>query len=1254
MLEHLNKRTRDAVLRLAAGKDISFGGERQAPLSEEGARPFLCITAKHLDELRDKKGVELATRVVRLMAEYEPWELDDVSETKASSPSSTPWKLGEVQACSFRGLVPAGKTWSHDFAGKSHLMYGPNGCGKSSLLGAIAWCLTGKLFRDDRAPSESSEQPVFTTGDKPKAGKHPDALALLDANGASVEHDTPYWVELQFLAEDDAGSTQEVWIQRHSNDGLAESKDGKSWEAISDLGEAGIDELDAELHVLLPTKIPHLRFGDNPDLVWLFSQIIGLDHLAEIAAVADRAGTALRTVATKKEKDLKGHDSRISELVAEIEEAAIDDLKEWPTYRSAMQASRNLQAIEAFGNELRESIDQQNEQLGKDIGLEIPEEDTPEFTDFNKKLKGLSDRVQSAVDELRKPVSTLFPASVWKELPNEEEIETAAEKLDAFEEDARRQIKERLEWEIRKRKEPKVGLLLSAVQYFAEGSNHCPVCTQSLEAVPQIRDDLETLRPYITHEHLKKDIDDLRHALLSRLEEIVPKEKRNEGTTPLSERLLKDWQGLKESRFVGLLRTIADRYDSAVEQLSETPQAKPIADVSLLPGTVDARLQEKFSSLEQQLGLARKYVQLCRLMVQHSRHIKDSLESALTTREAAGPASLLLVLERGKKAAGHLQSLESVYKSTRGIWTKQKERDEVDALIKRYRAIANATAACKAIGKLVRAETVSIVGQVEPRMKEYYRLLYDDELLLLDRLTPGHAANSNIKNQLSLYLRAGNKLVPAEPFCNAGRLRALALSFAFALLDQSRATLALLILDDPAMSLDDDHMARFVNRLVRPCLAEKQVILATHYREFYKRAEGVFSRPERLQLVPRRTAGDEVSFEPMDLLQRVEMALTDGTCAWLEMGINLRKWAERTLRAISVYCPERFVRYNDIPGSTDAYARICDDRIASPERDLIVKALRSNEFKCVMHRLAHDEDPHRTEVEDALAVLKTCRKEVDREIEKFKGSYSHEQSGQALPSRAIPKKLALKSDPLDASLQIVAAAAAASGRGGIDSIETTEIRLDGCQIALIKQDVLDPIARRGQYVLLDAHDNLPNDEDLVIVETEEGKRYARRFWNSDKGPYLEGVNSTSCFPPVQIKSGSYKVRRIVGVLFDGPGARVSGGNDEEWCSADGNAAKIMSKLKGVWVKQTSMEPLARDGQIVLIHQEDAKAELRAGDLACVNAEDIDNVVKRCYPGKEKWILCPVNPTIVEDPICVEAGKIHQAYRLAGVLFEADS
>ena len=70
-----------------------------------------------------------------------------------------------------------------------------------------------------------------------------------------------------------------------------------------------------------------------------------------------------------------------------------------------------------------------------------------------------------------------------------------------------------------------------------------------------------------------------------------------------------------------------------------------------------------------------------------------------------------------------------------------------------------------------------------------------------------------------------------------------------------------------------------------------------------------------LHLVPRRTPEDAISFEPADLLQRVDDALNAKSMAWREVGINIRRWGERTLAAISGYCPIPFVRYNDIPGS---------------------------------------------------------------------------------------------------------------------------------------------------------------------------------------------------------------------------------------------------------------------------------------------------------------------------------------------------
>lgn len=100
----------------------------------------------------------------------------------------------------------------------------------------------------------------------------------------------------------------------------------------------------------------------------------------------------------------------------------------------------------------------------------------------------------------------------------------------------------------------------------------------------------------------------------------------------------------------------------------------------------------------------------------------------------------------------------------------------------------------------------------------------------------------------------------------------------------------------------------------------------------------------------------------------------------------------------------------------------------------------------------------------------------------------------------------------------------------------------GDQAALIKCDALAPIALIGQYVLLDPNDTPPRDKDLVVVESENGERFARRFWMSDQRVNLEGVNVTSPNKPQVLAPGACKVRRIVGVLYDGPGSRVSGAN----------------------------------------------------------------------------------------------------------------
>ena len=191
MFEHLSARTRQVVNRLVTGKGVLEAGASVGPFQADEIR-LLRILASHLQDLVPKSGTDLAECVAKLYAQAEPDELTEPVEDLATEVETPHLRVGILRARSFRGLAPAGETWSHDFGVESHLLHGPNGCGKSSLLGAIAWCLTGRIFRDDCAPSLPAAVDAFSAEDRPsRMDAHPDALTLLDADGntASATHE---------------------------------------------------------------------------------------------------------------------------------------------------------------------------------------------------------------------------------------------------------------------------------------------------------------------------------------------------------------------------------------------------------------------------------------------------------------------------------------------------------------------------------------------------------------------------------------------------------------------------------------------------------------------------------------------------------------------------------------------------------------------------------------------------------------------------------------------------------------------------------------------------------------------------------------------------------------------------------------------------------------------------------------------------------------------------------------------------------
>jgi SOS-response transcriptional repressor LexA len=1244
MLDHLSTRTRQVVAQLLDGNPATLGGCIIAAFSDS-QKAFLQIAATGLASLASPKGGDLLTAVTTLLDER-PEYVPAVAEKTPISAIQT-WKLGKIRAQSFRGVAPAGCAWEYDFASTSHLLHGPNGCGKTSLLGAICWCLTGKLFRDDCPPAQPEAIPVYSRGKKSKLqGTRPDALTVLCLDGATSSCTEPYFVDLEFVCTDKP--TKIKWVRRHSEQGLATSIDGTAWTPVEGLNASGLNALDIELQILMPARVGHLRFGKDSEALSLFSQLVGLDDLETIADIASRCHKEMVKEATYLEKNrLTPCRDTIAQTIDRLGQSAAEQVKNLPHYAPTMAPSRTATSVGSLKQEIQERLTATKEQLATDLGITIPEPNEPDFAKTREQLNLLPGHIDTATSALSVSMPQLMPTSLGRAPQTAESLIALQTQLNNFQQTARKRIEQRLEWALTEQKSAKAGLMLMAAEHFLPDQPECPVCAQEIGLESDTHKQLSSLQSLTGKAHLKQSLADLENALIAELDAIVSAQQRRDALPNLGERLRQDWITFKETRFLGLVRPIADKFDERIFKATGLVAIHPVVDPTPLVTEFADSFPNAFVKLDRELGLA---ITAMHLEEDRAKYYAE-LTSAVTNIVGLEPTALLGLLLVGKNTNQEIKDLAAAETFVDIVLAQQITAESLGLQIALLQERAQATKATKALGDALRQETINVVKAVEPLMRDYYERLYDSEYLVFDMVTTGHAANPNVKDEFNIYVRAGETRLPASPFANAGRLRAIALCFVFALQQRSSGTLGVVVLDDPAMSLDDEHKARFVDHLVTPKLADQQVILATHYESFFECAEPCFTKAERLRLAPRRKIEDSIVFDPADLLLRVERALHDRSTTWRELGNNLRIWAERTLGTLSGYCPVPFVVFNDLRLTIENYASISDLRVASKRRDKIVAALKSPEFERVKHKLAHNEAVVEADVKDGLAKLMGCRKEAEAEIDRFKELFRHELLKRRISPRPALRLLSVDSVAPPIDLPVKGRAAAASNGVGITWIEPETLGLTNYQVVLAKEDVIAPVALSGQYLLLASFDNNPTDGDLVAAETSDGKRYIRRFWHHDGEITLEATNPTAPVEPVSFPADEVRVRRVVGVLFDGPSCK-NGGIGSEWVVPGGLKAKQFDSVFGMRVDGTSLEPIARDGQTVLAKKADNVSGIHNGELACIDIQDTGTVLKRCYPFGDNWILCPVNPVVVENPMLISASSVLHAYRLVGVLFEA--
>jgi len=208
-------------------------------------------------------------------------------------------KLKKLEAHRFAGLHKFGTpdtapaNYIHDFTTPLTLFEGRNGSGKTSLLNAIIWTLTGEMLRPQREPETAEDFECWVAAESVGGERTAHKLSPLTPmpnvdqyrpDKVWVPADT--WVELTLVDE----TGVELPVIRRSQ---VWSPQGKLKETPPDLTILDIDPIAVRIGTIMPGLLPLIKVGSESELGRAVSQLTGLSALVDLAEHVRRAKTKI-------------------------------------------------------------------------------------------------------------------------------------------------------------------------------------------------------------------------------------------------------------------------------------------------------------------------------------------------------------------------------------------------------------------------------------------------------------------------------------------------------------------------------------------------------------------------------------------------------------------------------------------------------------------------------------------------------------------------------------------------------------------------------------------------------------------------------------------------------------------------------------------------------------------------------------------------------------------------------------------------
>jgi hypothetical protein len=1125
------------------------------------------------------------------------------------------WVLHKVEAYGFGGLTQSGGIpFEFEPGGVSTCLEGANGSGKSSLVAAITWALTGLRASDQFGPTASLTvpQPVLNASEQQIASWPP--IAAYPAKPEDLSKPPKVGVRLTFRDED---SGQEAACVRK----LSAGKEVVMIDpAFSDT--AGVEAM-VQVGVIMPSRLRHLRLGDKGTLSDAVQALTGLDRLSQLSDfVTDLCNGNMDFRRYARRENQSAHKESFNRSLESAE-------KQLPRETLDFDRLRNLQSAELL-NDLRNAKTLLSNKAADH--LKTLAEDLILPTTVQEQSR-LSVAVARAEEEM---IVGLLETSVARDLDHATEaLESGAlEPLRQQIQHSRDGIVEARLWRQRQKEDSRLRLKIVSARWHFEHHQEepeirtCPLCDQALTDRPELAAELAALRnkAEIAEQTFSQTCATFENALRTAWPSTPEFSPERWATLLPKATIVAELRNkfVEAERYSTLLPGVARRVETWLKAAETTWLELPISYDAGYDSTERA-LQTAVAGAERLLALTLWWKVNRPTFIKDWQRLIGSNNDEGSVQSCFSKCNEALALAKPfQEAAGFLESAFVAATTWQAIETEQQARD----------AIAEAIAPLKDLRLYVHHNTVLAINLLSAQIGDILRRIY-----LIDALRYENTTIS--KNVVTIHGSFNDRFkINATLVANTSWLRAVLWAFIFALRHETlmglgRNPLPLVVLDDPQTTFDPQHRRKWaqliasLQTLAPSDLNSAQFVITTYESGFVDNLnlEGFTGTLSTICGIHTATEGKAIILDGRRLDQTWRRADSEKTAEAAQVYIGQVRIEVETRLRLMLRGEGADVAHLIWSLLRERIDSLHAHGVPPYDRPIIKKLL--GQLSPSLKEVKLINWPHHFRDEDvgyaqAVEVERFWRKTLSPLLlQSFQTQRDYvamhgESSFQLSPRDSTPLPPGHEDILRAVPFQVRGRAAAvtdgrvADGRLSLSPLELEEqvtVQLSSHALFRLCAHTLEPVASTGD-VLIVSHAAPIHPKNLVVVSID-GVMRGRRFDLSEASPELailtaQAVNPYEIRSPIAVTRTAIQPKKIVGVLY-GAASLDSTISTNEVEALDGEATvrSILREVYGLYqVFGRSAEPFALDGQYLLVQKASIEpARLIKSDGSLVLAVD---------------------------------------------------